>query len=314
MMTDIIVTGAAGMIGTELTNSLLDDGYDVVGVDITENRWDDRVADHTIIADLRDPDDLSGLPTDAGMIVHLAANARVHQLVKAPKGARDNFEMTYNALEFARENSIDRFLFGSSREVYGNKGKLIYSEKDTYVDECESPYTASKVGGEAMVKAYERCYGIDAAILRFSNVYGRYDLSDRVLPLFIAQAMIDRDLTVFGGDKILDFTFIDDCVTGIYRTITNFHKAQGTTFNIASGTGTSLVELAEAIVSELGANSHIHVESSRTGEIRRYVADIAKAEKVLGYRPEVDFESGMMRTIEWYTSDESHLKAIREKV
>ena len=301
------------MIGTELTNSLLDDGYDVVGVDINENPWNNRVADHTIIADLRNPDDLSSLPTDAGMIVHLAANARVHQLVKAPKGARDNFEMTYNTLEFARENSITRFLFGSSREVYGNMGKLIYSENDTFIDQCESPYTASKVGGEAMVKAYQRCYDIEATILRFSNVYGRYDLSDRVLPLFIAQAMNDQDLTVFGGDKILDFTYIDDCVAGIHRTITNFHKAQRTTFNIASGTGTSLVELAEAIVSELGANSNIHVESSRTGEIRRYVADIAKAEKVLGYRPEVDFEAGMQHTIEWYTSDESHLKAIKEK-
>jgi len=149
--------------------------------------------------------------------------------------------------------------------------------------------------------------------LRFSNVYGRYDLSDRVLPVFIAQAMIDKDLTVFGGDKILDFTYIDDCVAGIRSAITNFHKAQATTFNIASGTGTSLVELAEAIVSELGAKSNIHVRSSRTGEIRRYVADIAKAEKVLGYRPKVDFETGMMRTIKWYTSDESHLKTIREK-
>lgn len=311
-MTDVIVTGAAGMIGTELTNSLLDDGYDVVGVDIKENRWDERVADHTITADLRDPDDLSELPTDADMVVHLAANARVHRLVEEPRGARDNFEMTYNALEFAREHGVDRFVFGSSREVYGNKGKVIYSEEDTYVDECESPYTASKVGGEAMIKAYERCYDLDAAILRFSNVYGRYDLSDRVLPLFIAQATDGQDLTVFGDDKILDFTYLDDCVAGIHKAIANFHKAQGTTFNIASGTGTSLVELAEAIVSELDADSEIHVEPSRTGEIRRYVADISKAQKVLGYKPEYDFETGMQRTIDWYTSDESYLKEIKK--
>jgi UDP-glucose 4-epimerase len=312
-MTDIIVTGAAGMVGTDLMNSLLDDGYDVVGVDITENRWDERVADHTVIADLRKPDDLRVLPTDADMIVHLAANARVHNLVKLPKGARDNFEMTYNVLEFARKNDVGRFLFGSSREVYGNKGKLIYNERDTHIDECESPYTASKVGGEAMLKAYERCYDLQSTILRFSNVYGRYDLSDRVLPLFIAQATEGQDLTVFGGDKILDFTYLDDCVAGIHGTITNFPKAQGTTFNIASGVGTSLVELAETIIAELDADSNIHVKSSRTGEIRRYVADIAKAKKILGYQPEVGFEAGMMRTIEWYTSNESYLEEIRRK-
>lgn len=311
-MTDIIITGSAGMIGTELMISLLDDGYDVVGVDVDENRWSDRVNERTIQADLCDEGALTALPGDADMIVHLAANARVHRLVKEPEGARENFDMTFNILEHARKNDIDKFIFGSSREVYGNKGKVIYSEEDTYVDDCESPYTASKVGGEAMIKSYDRCYNINAALLRFSNVYGRYDLSDRVLPLFIAQASEDQDLTVFGDEKILDFTYLDDCVSGIRAAIENFHKAQGTTFNIASGKGTSLVELAEEVVDDLDADSELHIEPSRTGEIKRYVADISKAQKILGYEPEYDFQSGMEETVEWYTSNEEYLNEILE--
>lgn len=131
---------------------------------------------------------------------------------------------------------------------------------------------------------------------------------------FVSRCIHGESPMLYGdGNQARDFMYIDDCVAGIRRAITNFHKAQTTTFNIAFVTNMSLVALAEAFVSELGANSTIYVESSRTGEIRRYVADIAKAEKVLGYRPEVDFATGMMRTINWYTSDESHLKVIRGK-
>lgn len=179
---------------------------------------------------------------------------------------------------------------------------MIYSEDDTYVDECESPYTASKVGGEAMVKAYEQCYDLDATILRFSNVYGRYDISDRVIPLFIAKAYNGHDMTVFGDDKVLDFTYLNDCIDGIMRAIENFHKTKGTTFNIASGTGTSLVELAKEISAQFETDSEIHVESSRAGEVSRYVADITKARKVLGYEPSYTLVTGMAETIDWYTT------------
>ncbi|MDL0120431.1 NAD-dependent epimerase/dehydratase family protein [Halobacterium salinarum] len=309
-MTDVIVTGSAGMIGTELCESLLDGGYDVLGVDVAENPWSERVESNSTQVDLRDREELSELPSSADMIVHLAANARVHQLVEDPVRARDNFEMTFNILEFVRESGIGSIIFGSSREVYGNKGKVIYSEEDTYVDECESPYTASKVGGEAIIKSYESCYDIDASILRFSNVYGRYDLSDRVLPLFIAQAAKDQDLTVFGDEKILDFTYLDDCVRGIRAAIDDFQKAKGTTFNIASGEGTSLVELAGVIVDELDADSEVNIEPSRTGEINRYVADLTKAKQVLGYEPTYDFEAGMKKTIEWYTSNNQYIEEI----
>jgi UDP-glucose 4-epimerase len=307
----ILLTGANGMVGTDLAERLMADGHDVIGVDRVPNRWSEDVDAVTRQLDLTDSDALEELEGEFDMIVHLAANARVHRLVENPSGAEENFEATFNVLEFARRNNVDRFLFSSSREVYGNNGKLVYAEDDTYTDECESPYTASKVGGEAMVKAYENCYGINSCILRYSNVYGRYDSSDRVIPLFIAQAHRGDDLTVYGDDKVLDFTFIDDCVDGTIRCIDRFGKAKGTTFNIASGTGWSLLELAETVKRGLDANIDINVEPNRTGEVSRYVADISKAEKLLGYTPTYTFEAGIDRTIEWYTARPELLSEIQ---
>lgn len=300
-MHHVLITGSSGMIGTSLAISLLSEGYSVTGADIRHNRWSDEINDRTVVFDLI-KDEFSDLLTrDFDMIIHLAANARVHKLVQDPSKAKDNFEMTFNVLEYARETGVSNLVFGSSREIYGNKSKVVYSEKDTLVDECESPYTASKVGGEAMVKAYEQCYDIDACILRFSNVYGRYDVSDRVIPLFISRASRGNDLTVYGGDKVLDFTYLDDCVDGITRAIRQFNKAKGTTFNIASGQGYSLVELAKIIANRFDDNIDIHVKSNRTGEISRYVADITKAQKILGYNPECTFEEGIEATIDWYS-------------
>jgi UDP-glucose 4-epimerase len=251
------------------------------------------------MADLTNQASIETLPDSVDLVIHLAANARVHKLVQNPKGARENFEMTYNALEYARKVGAD-FLFSSSREIYGNKEKLVYDEADTQIDECESPYTASKIGGEALVKSYQNCYDMNTSIVRFSNVYGKYDASDRVIPLFIAQASRGENLTVYGAHKTLDFTYIDDCVAGTLEIVEQFNKAAGTIFNVASGRGCSLLELADHIVEEVGTDVEIAVENNRTGEISRFVGDISKARKVLGYEPEYELCDGIKRTVSWY--------------
>jgi UDP-glucose 4-epimerase len=294
-----LVTGSSGTVGTALCDALLNRGHDVTGVDVRPNRWSGAVDDRTIRCDLTTADALDPLPESVDLVVHLAANARVHKLVQNPDLARENFDTTYNILEYARSADAD-LLFSSSREVYGNNGQVIYDETDTYVDECESPYTASKIGGEALVKSYDNCYGMDTSIVRFSNVYGRYDHSDRVIPLFIAQASRGEDLTVYGEGKVLDFTYLDDCITGVLCVLDQFNKATGTTFNIASGRGTSLLELAETIVERVNADVTVSVEPNRTGEVGRYVADISKAEKILGYEPEYTLQEGIDATMDWY--------------
>lgn len=311
MADTILITGSSGTVGTGLAKSLVENDYNVVGVDKNSNQWSEQIDHKTILGDLRQESTFKDLPRSVDLIVHLAANARVHKLVQNPDLARDNFETTHNILEYARNVSAD-FIFASSREVYGNNGNVIYSEDDTYVDECESPYTASKIGGESLVKSYDNCYDINTCTVRFSNVYGKYDSSDRVIPLFIAQAKQGEDLTVYGDEKVLDFTYIDDCVDGVYSIIENFEKTKGTTFNIASGNGASLVEVAQAITNQIdNSDVSLNIEENRTGEVSRFVADISKANKILDYTPKYNLQDGISSTIDWYLERPYLLDQIR---
>lgn len=296
----VLITGSSGMIGTALFSELTQRGFEVIGFDKKENKWNEDANKKTILGDLCSQEDIGKIPHDVDFIVHCAANARVFDLVKNPLLAKENFDTTFNILNFARENNVSKFILASSREVYGNTDYSIHSEDEAYVKNCESPYTASKVGSEALVHSFNQCYGINFAILRYSNVYGKFDESDRVIPLFISLAKEDKDLYVYGEDKILDFTYIDDCIEGTLKAILRFNKAKNETYNIASGTGTSILEVAQMIKEELNSKSSIITKESRTGEVTKFIADIEKADKILGYKPNVSIEGGMRKTIDWY--------------
>ena len=296
----ILVTGSSGTIGTALCETLMEKGYEIVGIDIKQNEWSEKVDRITIISDLRDRNCFSKLPDDFDMIIHLAANARVYNLVVNPSLARDNFEILFNILEFSRLKNIDRFIFASSREVYGNSDKVFHNEEEAYVRNCESPYTASKIGGEALVHAYQQCYGINFIIIRFSNVYGMYDDSDRVIPLFIKLAKENRDLVVYGKEKLLDFTYIDDAISGVLKCIENFDQVKNDVFNIASGKAISIVELAQLIRKYMHSKSKIVIKESRTGEVMKFIADISKAREKLGYEPKTTIDEGIKKSIKWY--------------
>lgn len=306
----VLVTGSSGTVGTALVERLLAEGYVVYGADKVSNPWNQSVDDRTTLVDLQKEEDVADLPTDVDMIVHLGAHARVHRLVQKPELAMENIQMTFNVLKFARENDVPNVLFASSREVYGNTDRIVYDETATNTDASESPYTASKVSGEAMVKAFGECYGIGTCIVRFSNVYGRYDISDRVVPLFITESARGHDLTVYGSEKVLDFTYLDDCIDGVYRVIEQFPKVRGTTLNIASGRGSSLVELAEEINARTPLESDIIVKPSRTGEVSRYIADISRAKRILGYQPRYSLDDGLTETIDWYLDRPALFKKI----
>lgn len=194
----------------------------------------------------------------------------------------------------------NKFIFASSREVYGNSDKIFHNEDEAYVKNCESPYTATKIGGEALVHAYYQCYDIDFVILRFSNVYGKYDDSDRVIPVFIARAKQNKDLIIFGKDKLLDFTYIDDCIDGIIKSTEMFHIVKNNTFNIASGEGIAIFELAKIILNKTASKGKVVIKVSRTGEVIKFIADISRASEVLNYKSKVSIEEGVERAIEWY--------------
>lgn len=277
-------------------------GHKVSGIDWVPCKWQKSVDDITTKIDMRDAAALDAYTPKStpDAMVHLAANARVYELVEEPRRALDNFTTLFNGLELARRLKIKRFVFASSREGYGNIAVDTYSEDMVRVENCESPYTASKVGGEALVHAYRRCYGIETVIVRFSNVYGMYDDSIRVVPLFIRLARKNEPMNIFGKEKCLDFTYIDDAIQGVTKILEKFDGIGGETINLAFGQGTTIVQLAEQVKGLLNSSSTLTIGEPRTGEVTRYIADISKAKRLLGYDPKTPFSEGIKKAVEWY--------------
>src|SRR5580765_2778104 len=307
----VLITGSSGQIGTNLGLRLLSDGHDVFGVDKRQNPWTDAFP--TLLQDLAGhypafEGGIGGVEYPrADVVVHLAAHAKVHQLVREPHRALENAIMTFNVLEYARQLSLP-LVFSSTREVYGDVHRFEeYAEEAADFAYTESPYSASKITSEAFIYSYARCYGLGYLVFRFSNVYGRYDNDlwrmERVLPLFTHQLARREPITIFGGDdKVLDFTYSDDCGDGIARGV--YALVDGTvankTINLAFGQGNTLVRAAELIASELGAEPTITMAPSLLGEVTHYVADVTKAREFLGWEPATPLTEGIPRSVAWF--------------
>jgi nucleoside-diphosphate-sugar epimerase len=303
----VLITGSSGQIGT----NLLADGHDVFGVDKRLNTWTDDF--RYLLQDLSalsapTPGGIGGVeypPVD--LVVHLAAHAKVHQLVRQPQRALENAVMTFNVLEFCRREGVP-LVFSSTREVYGDVRRFEgYGEATADFAFTESPYSASKIASEALIYSYARCYGLSYLVFRFSNVYGRFDNDlarmARVIPLFIHSMLRDESITVYGGvKKVLDFTYVDDCVDGIARGVAAL--GEGTvgneTINLAFGEGNTLVRAAELIGAELGVEPRMTFAPSLVGEVTHYVADIRKAADLLGWLPRVPLAEGIPRAVAWF--------------
>jgi UDP-glucose 4-epimerase len=296
-MKNILVTGSSGTIGTALCIELLKKGYTVTGVDVKPNEWDSEVDKRTVLADLS-----AGVPVGGyfNLIIHLAANAKVHHSVKQPGLARDNFLMAYNVLEFARWTNTP-VIFSSSREVYGDN-IITFAKAEERIEpyKLKSPYAATKVGAEALICAYNQSYNLDYIIFRLSNVYGKYDKSDRVIPTWLEAARNGNDLIVYGKEKAYDFTYIDDCVDAFMLAITRFESAKNDTYNIAFGEATKLTDLAVMIQKEMGIKGELKIKENRVGEVGFYRADIGNARYKLMFEPKVDIKEGIKKTVKWY--------------
>ena len=295
----ILLTGSSGTIGTRLFERLLDLDYEVIGVDRRENTWKSSLNRRTIRADLLSETDFDDIPRRVDMILHLAANARVSQLITNPREALDNIVMTFNVLEFARRNAINRIMFSSSREVYGDlEGSA--TEDAVRIDACKNPYSSSKIAAEALIHASRRVYGTSFMIVRFSNVYGMYDDSDRVIPQWIKQSTKDQPLVVFGENKAVDFIYIDDAVDGFIKAMESFDRLSCQTFNIAYGRAERLTWLAQKLRDLVGSQSKIVTLDNRPGEVCRCEPNISRAVALLGFKPKTDLNTGLERAVDWY--------------
>lgn len=307
----ILITGSSGQIGTNLALRLQSEGHFVFGIDKRLNSWTGKIP--TLLQDLSAPHhDFKGgighvdYPADLDGVVHLAAHAKVHELVDQPDRALENIAMTFNVLEFCRHNRLP-IIFSSSREVYGDIHRYITEESYADFAYTESPYSASKISGEALIYSYAQCYDLRYIVFRFSNVYGRYDIDlermERVIPLFVRKISNGEPITVFGEDKVLDFTYIDDCIEGICKGIELLvgGREGNQTINLAFGQGNSLVAMANYIGEALGIQPEMTIRPARVGEVTRYIANIGKARALLGYNPGTPLREGIHKAVAWST-------------
>ncbi len=299
----VLITGSSGQIGTNLGLGLLERGDEVIGLDVRENPWTDRIP--TTICNLHTCP-AGELPVSGrfDVVVHLAAHAKVFELVEQPVRAMENVDTCFRVLEYCRLHSTP-VVFGSSREVYGDIQRHVTEEGHADFVVAESPYSASKIAGEAFIYSYAECYDLPYLVFRFSNVYGRFDCDierlERVIPLFIRRIALGEPIVVFGPEKVLDFTYVDDCVAGVLLGIDALvqRRVNQQIINLAYGQGSTLVDLVNLIALTLRKEPNARYEPSRTGEVTRYVADIRKARELLSYAPQTPLTAGVPRSIRW---------------
>lgn len=298
----VLITGSSGQIGTNLAVALMARGDQVIGIDRRPNAWTDKIETCRIDLNTASEKDFPGGPFD--LVVHLAAYAKVFELVEHPERALENVNMCFGVLDYARKKRLP-LIFGSSREVYGDIHRHVTEEAEADFVVAESPYSASKISGEAFIYSFAQCYELPYLVFRFSNVYGRYDNDlermERVLPLFMRRIARDEPIVVYGKEKVFDFTYVDDCIDGVCRGIDALVSGRVTaqTINVAYGQGSTLVDAVNIIALALGREPKVTYEPARPGEVMRYVADISKARQLLGYEPQTPLTAGIPKAIAW---------------
>lgn len=240
-------------------------------------------------------------------VIHLAAVSRVAW------GQQDPFNCwltnqigTVNVLEACRKSNSRPFVLeASSREVYGEP--LYLPVDEAHPKRPKSIYGLTKLSAERACESYSAPVGLDGAvrhvIMRFSNVYGsERDLPERVIPKFISKALRGDEIMLYGGDQILDFTFIEDTVSGIMKTynacVNGGESVFGEDFHFVTGRGLSVAELARMIIDIVGSRSRIVQGDANSFDVRKFVGDPKKARMILGYQPKIRLEDGLKRLTE----------------
>jgi UDP-glucuronate 4-epimerase len=314
----VLVTGAAGFIGSHLVERLLDEGAAVVGLDNFDSFYDPAVKERNldrargygrfteVRGDIRDADCYEQLPHDLDTVVHLAALAGVRPSIRDPQGYLDvNVRGTLQLLDFMKERSIPRLLFGSSSSVYGNAAPVPFSEDDAG-DRPISPYAATKRAGELIVHAHGHLYGIDAVCLRFFTVYGPRQRPDLAIHTFARRLAEGLPIEMYGdGTSERDYTYIDDILDGIEGAMRYLERSPGA-YEVVNLGGARTITLRNMIIhvaTALGVSPQIQAVDEQAGDVRRTYADVSKAERLFGYRPSVTFEEGTRRFADWFLSE-----------
>lgn len=313
----VLVTGAAGFIGSHASEAFLSSGARVVGVDSLDAFYDaslkranlDEIAAHErggefefVEADICDQGAMLELfeRVRPATVLHLAARAGVRPSLREPAlYMRVNVEGTASLFEAARQTGVQRFLMASSSSVYGNNEKVPFSESDD-VNGPISPYAASKRGCELLAHTFHALYGLPIACLRFFTVFGPRQRPDLAIMKFMKLMEAGEAIPMFGdGSMSRDFTFIDDIVRGVLASEAAIENHGLRIWNLGGHRPVALRDMIETISRVVGKPANIDQKPDQPGEVRRTYADLTRVKAELGFEPTTSFEDGVRAQWAW---------------
>jgi dTDP-glucose 4,6-dehydratase len=308
----VLVSGGAGFIGSHFVKRLLRAGEDVVVLDkltYSGNRANLPADVEFHQGDIADPDDVARAAQRCDAIVNFAAETHVDRsILSAEDFGRTEFRGTQVLLEHVRATDI-RLVQVSTDEVYGDL-EAGGSAQETDALNPSSPYSAAKAAGELLVPAYVRTFGVNASITRGSNTYGPNQYPEKVIPLFVTNALVGEPLPLYGdGKQVRDWLYVDDHCAGIELVLRE--GAAGEAYNVGGGDERENVDVARRILELTGADpSLLRRVADRPGHDRRYSLDTSKL-RALGWSPQTSFDAGIRTTFEWYRDNRAWWEPIK---
>ena len=315
MTKTILVTGAAGFIGSHAAERLIAKGYRVVGVDNFSDFYDRTWKEmnlKTVAAtggaafDVEEIDITSGDEINKLVrlvrpwgILHLAAMAGVRPSIEQPAYyARVNVEGTTHLLQAAVRSNVEKFAFASSSSVYGNLQKVPFSEEDS-VEEPISPYAATKRAGELICYTFNHLYKLPIASLRFFTVYGPRQRPDLAIHKFTRLITEGKPVPFFGdGSTSRDYTYVEDTVTGIVAALERIDRFR--IYNLGGSSPISLTDLLKELENAIGKKANLDKKPAQPGDVERTYADLTRSTAELGYSPKVSISDGLKRFVAWF--------------
>lgn len=319
-MKNILITGVAGFIGSNISRRLLEDGYDVVGIDNLNDYYDVSIKSKRIIElehynkfiflklDLFDMEPLEKLFIEKkfDVVVNLAAQAGVRYSIENPRTyMNSNLMGFFNILECCRYHKVEHFVYASSSSVYGGNSKVPYSVDDN-VDKPVSLYAATKKSNELIAHVYSKLYDIPCTGLRFFTVYGPDGRPDMAYYSFAENIINEKPIKVYNnGDMYRDFTYIDDIVEGIYRAMKkvpeiNDEGIRYKIYNLGKGKPERLTYMIECLEKELGKKAIIEYLPMQPGDVYQTYADISESVNDFEYNPQTCLADGIRKFARWY--------------
>ena len=317
----VLITGGAGFIGSNYVHYALNQHptWEIVVIDkLTYAGNLDNLKDVSdritfIQGDITNPEDVDKAVAGVDAILNFAAESHVDRSLRDPLPfIRTNIEGTLLLLEAARKHQIKRFLHVSTDEVYGD---LVGSDRHSLESDTlspRSPYAASKAGAEHLVFSYGISYGLDVVITRGSNTYGLYQYPEKIIPLFITNALESKSLPIYGdGSAVRDYLYVEDHCSGIDTVLQA--GTSGQAYNLGARMEVNGIEVAKTILGLLDRpESLMQSVSDRPGHDYRYSVD-PSATEALGWQRQWDFQRGMAQTVAWYKQNSDWWQAVKDK-